>query len=150
MLAPVVRRLPRRVQAQHRFFVYDNCCASHKCALRRFPHRVRHWTFVIDRTHLNKTIKDGDIYHRDHWIVIVHMATWKDFTKWNEKNTIIDWIDHMGKIVKRVFPVPSCLRAFSAKAMRLKKLTCYTMYYLLPLYIKSQTSGTRLCLAVLG
>ena len=55
VLAPVVRRLPRRVQAKHRFFVYvidyDNCCKSHKCALRRFPHRVRHWTFVIDRTH---------------------------------------------------------------------------------------------------
>ena len=47
----MVRRLPRRVQAQHRYFVYDNCCASHKGALRRFPHRVRHWTFVIDRTH---------------------------------------------------------------------------------------------------
>ena len=51
VLAPVVRRLPRRVQAQHRYFVYDNCCASHKGALRRFPHRVGHWTFVIDRTH---------------------------------------------------------------------------------------------------
>ena len=51
VLAPVVKRLPRRVQAQHRYFVYDNCCASHKGALRRFPHRVRHWTFVIDRTH---------------------------------------------------------------------------------------------------
>ena len=51
VLAPVVRRLPRRVQAKQRYFIYDNCCASHKSALRRFPHRVRHWTFVIDRTH---------------------------------------------------------------------------------------------------
>ena len=51
VLAPVVRRLPRRVRAEHRYFVYDNCCASHKSALRRFPHRVRHFTFVIDRTH---------------------------------------------------------------------------------------------------
>ena len=51
VLAPVVRRLPKRVKAKQRFFVYDNCCASHKSALRRFPHRVRHWTFVIDRTH---------------------------------------------------------------------------------------------------
>ena len=51
VLAPVVRRLPRRVQAEHRYFVYDNCCASHKSALRRFPHRVRHFTFEIDRTH---------------------------------------------------------------------------------------------------
>ena len=32
-------------------FHSTNCCASHKSALRRFPHRVRHWTFVIDRTH---------------------------------------------------------------------------------------------------
>ena len=32
-------------------FHSTNCCASHKSAFRRFPHRVRHWTFVIDRTH---------------------------------------------------------------------------------------------------
>ena len=51
-----------------------------------------------------------EIYHRDHWIIIVHMATWKDLTKWNEENTIMDWINHMGRIVKRVFPVPSRLQ----------------------------------------
>ena len=38
------------------------------------------------------------------------MATWKDLTKWNKENTIMDWINHMGMIVKRVFPVPSRLQ----------------------------------------
>ena len=51
-----------------------------------------------------------EIYHRDHWIIIVHMAIWKDLTKLNEENTIIDWIIHMGRIVKRVLPAPSRLR----------------------------------------
>ena len=51
-----------------------------------------------------------DIYHRDHWIIDVHMATGKDLIKWNEENTIMDWINHMGMIVKRVFPVPSRLQ----------------------------------------
>ena len=45
-----------------------------------------------------------------HWIKIVHTATWKDLTKWNKENTIMDWINHMGMIVKRVFPVPSRLQ----------------------------------------
>ena len=31
-----------------------------------------------------------EIYHRDHWIIIVHTAIWKDLTKLNEENTIID------------------------------------------------------------
>ena len=48
-----------------------------------------------------------EIYHRDHWIIIVHTATWKDLTKWNEENTISDWINHMGRIVEHVFPKPS-------------------------------------------
>ena len=48
-----------------------------------------------------------EIYHRDNWIIIVHMATWKDLTKWNEENTIMNWINHMERIVKCVFPVPS-------------------------------------------
>ena len=51
VLGPIVRRLPRRVQAKQRFFVYDNSCQSHKSGLHRFPHRIRHWTFVVDRTH---------------------------------------------------------------------------------------------------
>ena len=50
-----------------------------------------------------------EIYHRDHWIIIVHMATWKDLTKWNEENTTMDWINYIGRMVKRVFAVPSRL-----------------------------------------
>ena len=65
VLAPVVRRLPKRVKAKQRFFVYDNCCASHKSALRRFPHRVRHWTFVIDRTHMKNHTACHNGYNMD-------------------------------------------------------------------------------------
>ena len=36
-----------------------------------------------------------EIYHRDYWIIIVHMAIWKDLTKWNEENTVMDGINHM-------------------------------------------------------
>ena len=31
--------------------IYDNACAAQKSSLRRFPHRVRKWTFLVDRTH---------------------------------------------------------------------------------------------------
>ena len=72
-----------------------------------------------------------EIYHRDHWIIIVHTATWKDLTKWNEENTIIDWINHMGSSVKHVFPMPSRLRR---EGQCMKKITEYTMYYLISLY----------------
>ena len=51
-----------------------------------------------------------EIYHRDNWIIIVHMATWKDLTKWNEENTIIDWNNYVGRIIKHVFPMLSRLR----------------------------------------
>ena len=56
-----------------------------------------------------------EIYHRDHWIIIVHMATWKDLTKLNEENKIIDWINHMGMIVKGMLPWTS---AFAPLALR--------------------------------
>ena len=52
-----------------------------------------------------------EIYHRDHWMIFVHTARLKDLTKWNEENTIMDWINHMGRIVEQVFSVP--LRAFA-------------------------------------
>ena len=45
------------------------------------------------------------IYHQDHWITIFHMATWKDLTKGIEENKYIDWISHVGRIVKRVLPI---------------------------------------------
>ena len=56
-----------------------------------------------------------EIYHRDHWIIIVLMATWKDLTKGTEENTAIDWISHIGRIVKRVLPVTP---AFTPLALR--------------------------------
>ena len=64
-----------------------------------------------------------EIYHRDHWIIIVHMAIWKDLTKWNEGNTVMNWINHMGRIVKRVFPVRMRMH------MRMCKNIWYIMYY---------------------
>ena len=51
IVGPALRRLPARVKAKRRFFIYDNACAAHKSCLRRFPHRVRNWTFLVDRTH---------------------------------------------------------------------------------------------------
>ena len=50
-VAPCVRRLPARVQARHRYLLYDNACQARKGAERRFPHRVRNWTFLVDRKH---------------------------------------------------------------------------------------------------
>ena len=55
---------------------------------------------------INKAIKDGDI---SPW-PFDHNCPWKDLTKWNEVNTIMDWINHVGRIVKRVFPLPSRLQ----------------------------------------
>ena len=79
-----------------------------------------------------------EIYHRDHWIIIVHTATWKDLTKWNEENTINDWINHMEGMVKHV----SSMLASIWK--RLQGIICTISY----LYIKSRTPGTRLCKAI--
>ena len=58
-----------------------------------------------------------EIYHRDHWAIIVHMAPWYDLTKGTEENTSIDLISHIGRIVKRVLPVTP---AFAPKARRLR------------------------------
>ena len=51
IVGPVLQRLPSRVKASRRFFIYDNACAAQKSSLRRFPHRIRKWTFLVDRTH---------------------------------------------------------------------------------------------------
>ena len=66
-----------------------------------------------------------------HYIIIVHTATWKDLTKWNEENTIIDWNNYVGRIVKHVFPMLSRLRR---EGQRMKKITGYTMHYFISLY----------------
>ena len=95
-----------------------------------------------------------EIYHRDNWIIIVHMATWKDLTKWNEENTIMNWINHMERIVKCVFPVPS---RFQREGHTSEKY--YMVYYVLSLISLYQVSNSRyqavpgyawLYLAVLG
>ena len=56
-----------------------------------------------------------EIYHRDHWIIIVHTASWNNLTKGTDENTAIGWISHIGKIVKRMLPVTP---AFAPKARR--------------------------------
>ena len=69
-----------------------------------------------------------EIYHRDHWIIIVHMAIWKDLTKWNEENTIFHWINYMGRMVDLHF---SCFCAFYAmdKLYVVSYLSHHTMGY---------------------
>ena len=73
-----------------------------------------------------------------------------------ERFNHIEWREHYHKLIGSIIWGGSssvcflCLRAFSAKAMRLKMITWYIMYHILSLYIKSQTPGTRLYLAVLG
>ena len=50
-LHSILRRLPAKVQASRRVVIYDFACKMHKCALRRFPYRIRRFQFVIDRHH---------------------------------------------------------------------------------------------------
>ena len=55
-----------------------------------------------------------EVYHREHqehkWL---QMATWNDLNKGIEENclllqqNIIDWINHIGRIVKHMLPVMS-------------------------------------------
>ena len=47
----VFKRLPNKVKADKRVFVYDNCCHFHKHVLRRYPWQSRKWHFVVDRHH---------------------------------------------------------------------------------------------------
>ena len=51
IIHPCVSRLPRHVKARRRFLLYDNACQARKFAERRYPHKVRHWTFLVDRKH---------------------------------------------------------------------------------------------------
>ena len=51
IIHPCVSRLPQRVKARRRFLLYDNACQARKFAERRYPHKVRHWTFLVDRKH---------------------------------------------------------------------------------------------------
>ena len=56
----LINRLPRRVKAKRRYFIYDNSCNCHKYSLRRYPWRIRNFTFVVDRHHKkNHTVCSG-------------------------------------------------------------------------------------------
>ena len=47
----IFRRLPEKVKAHKRVVIYDFACKMHKCALRRYPYRIRRFQFLIDRHH---------------------------------------------------------------------------------------------------
>ena len=51
IINPLLHRLPTRVEAKQRYLLYDNACKARKMAELRFPHRVRRWTFLVDRKH---------------------------------------------------------------------------------------------------
>ena len=67
VLGPALRRLPPKVQAGKRVFLYDNACKAHKSALRRFPYRVRNWLFAIDRKHWPNHTSCSDSYNIDEY-----------------------------------------------------------------------------------
>ena len=64
---PLVSRLPQRVRARRRFLLYDNACQARKFAERRFPHRVRHWTFLVDRKHWDNHTTCSQAFNMDEY-----------------------------------------------------------------------------------
>ena len=58
-------RFPKRVQAEKRVFIYDNCCNFHKYTLRRYPWRAKQWTFLIDRHHFKNHTLCSNAYNMD-------------------------------------------------------------------------------------
>ena len=62
---PMFKRLPKRVKAARRVFIYDNNCNYHKFLLRRYPWRSRRWTFVIDRMHFKNHKNCSSAYNMD-------------------------------------------------------------------------------------
>ena len=75
VLAPVVRRLPGCVRANRRFIIYNKSYAAHRCAMQRFPHRVRRWTFVIDRTHWKNPTSYHAGYNMDKFPQLKHVSS---------------------------------------------------------------------------
>ena len=67
IVQPIVSRLPQRVQTWRRFFLYDNACQARRYAERRFPHRVRHWTFLVDRKHWDNHTACSKAYSMDEY-----------------------------------------------------------------------------------
>ena len=50
-----------------------------------------------------------EVYHRDFKNIIVHTGhmEWFEQRDWTEQQNIIDWINHIGRIVKHMLPVMS-------------------------------------------
>ena len=67
IVQPVVSRLPQRVQARRRYLLYDNACQARRYAERRYPHRVRHWTFLVDRKHWDNHTSCSTGYNMDEY-----------------------------------------------------------------------------------
>ena len=92
-----------------------------------------------------------EIYHRDHWIIIVHIAIWKDFNKWNEENTKIGLDQSYGEDRQAC---DSCAFAPSARRQCVWKRwdsILYTISYLSISSLRLQVPGcARLFLAVVG
>ena len=61
-LHSILRRLPTKVKAKRRVVIYDFACKMHKCALRRFPYKIRRFQFVIDRHHQANHTACSDAY----------------------------------------------------------------------------------------
>ena len=70
---PCVTRLPQRVQAKRRFLLYDNACQARAYAERRYPHRVRHWTFLVDRKHWDNHTTCSQAYCMDEYPLLKHI-----------------------------------------------------------------------------
>ena len=69
---------------------------------------------TLEKHHKTRPSK-MEIYHRDHWVKIVHLAPQNNLTKGNDENTAIGWISHIGRIIKRMHPVTP---AIAPKARR--------------------------------
>ena len=63
----LLRRLPRRVKAKRRVFLYDNACNCMKVALCRSPYRIRRWMFLIDRYHQSNHKNCSRAYNMDYY-----------------------------------------------------------------------------------
>ena len=69
----MLRRLPKRVRAKRRVFLYDNSCNCHKVALRRYPYRIRRWIFLIDRHHQKNHSKCSRAYNMKYYDQLKHV-----------------------------------------------------------------------------
>ena len=69
---PCITRLPARVKANRRFLLYDNACKARTYAERRFPHRVRHWTFLVDRKHWENHTTCSQSYCMDEYPILTY------------------------------------------------------------------------------